>query len=310
MSLKVIRDPQPGGPETVLAIGAFDGIHRGHRALFARVVEQACAEGRVPAVLTFEPLPREHLFPGSAPPRLSSVGARLAAFAESGIEIVFLCRFNAAFASLTPAAFAERLRALHGARQVWVGEDFRFGARRAGDVAFLRTEGLRLGFTVDTLSSVDDGDGRISSTRVRAALSAGDMAQAAHLLSRPYAMCGRVVHGAKLGRTLGFPTANVALPRGRPPMTGIYAVRCLGASTRGLEGVASLGYKPAVGHTGPATLEAFLFDFSGDLYGRRLTIEFLKKLREEENFPSLDALVAQMRHDCDAARAYFRSQEP
>ena len=309
MSLAVIRDARAGGPDTVLAIGAFDGIHRGHRALFARVVEQARAEGRVPAVLTFEPLPREHLFPESAPPRLSSVGARLAAFAESGIEVAFLCRFNKAFASLTPTAFADRLRLLHGARHVWVGEDFRFGARRAGDVTFLCDEGRRLGFTVNTLTTVDDGDGRVSSTRVRAALSKGEMALTAQLLGRSYTMCGRVVHGAKLGRTLGFPTANVALPRGRPPMTGIYAVRCFGASTRGLEGVASLGYKPAVGHTGPATLEAFLFDFSGDLYGRRLTIEFLKKLREEENFPSLDALVAQMQRDCDAARDYFRSLE-
>ncbi len=151
-----------------------------------------------------------------------------------------------------------------------------------------------------------DGDDRVSSTRVREALSAGDLGLAARLLGRPYTICGRVVHGAKLGRNLGYPTANIALPPGRPVMTGVFAVKCVGAATRGLEGVASLGYKPVVAENGPATLEAYLFDFSGDLYGRRLSIEFLTKLRDEAKFASLDELVAQIRADCDAARAYFR----
>jgi riboflavin kinase/FMN adenylyltransferase len=306
MSLRVVRDARPGAPDAVVAIGSFDGVHRGHRALLAKVVREASERGLAPAVLTFEPLPRELLFPDRAPPRLSSLSAKLHAFAEAGIAFAYVCRFDRAFAALPPEAFAARLRHLHGARRVLVGRDFRFGARRAGDVAFLSAEGARLGFEVETLPTVADGEDRVSSTRVREALAAGDLALAERLLGRPYAICGRVVHGAKLGRSLGFPTANIALPPGRPVMTGVFAVRCGGAATRGLEGVASLGYKPVVASDGPATLEAFLFDFTGDLYGRRLSIEFLKKLRDEAKYASLDELVAQIRLDCDAARAFFR----
>jgi riboflavin kinase / FMN adenylyltransferase len=306
MNLSVIRDPRPGARDSVLAIGSFDGVHRGHRALLARVVAEAAELGVAPAVLTFEPLPRELLFPERAPPRLSTLSAKLHAFAAAGIEIAYICRFTREFASLSPQEFAARLRRQHGARRVLVGKDFRFGAKRAGDVALLQAEGARLGYEVETLATVDDGVERVSSTRVREALSAGDLEAASRLLGRPYAICGRVVHGAKLGRNLGYPTANIALPPGRPVMTGVYAVRCSGAATRGLEGVASLGYKPVVARNGPATLEAYLFDFSGDLYGRRLSIEFLKKLRDEAKYASLDELVAQIRLDCDAARAYFR----
>ena len=306
MKPRVVRDPRPGAPDSVIAIGSFDGVHRGHRTLLDRLVRQARDTGCEPAVLTFEPLPRELLMPDAAPPRLSSLGAKLGAFAEAGIETAYVCRFNRAFASLDAAEFAARLRTHHGARRVLVGRDFRFGARRAGDVAFLAAEGRRLGYEVEVQETVDDGGERVSSTRVRAALAAGDLDLATRLLGRPYAVCGRVVHGRKLGRHLGFPTANVQLPPGRPAMTGVFAVTCLGAATRGLEGVASLGYKPVVEAGGPATLEAFLFDFSGDLYGRRVSIEFLKKLREEEKYPSLDDLVAQIRRDCDAARDFFR----
>jgi riboflavin kinase/FMN adenylyltransferase len=306
MPLAVIRDPRPATRDTVLAIGSFDGVHQGHRALLDRVVREAGDLGMAPAVLTFEPLPRELLFPDRAPPRLSSLSAKLHAFAEAGIEIAYLCRFNRAFAALTPQEFSLRLRERHGARRVLVGRDFRFGAKRAGDVAFLAAEGRRLGFAVETHATVEDGAERVSSTRVREALASGDLDLAARLLGRPYAICGRVVHGAKLGRNLGFPTANIALPPGRPVMTGVFAVRCTGAATRGLEGVASLGYKPVVAMNGPATLEAFLFDFSGDLYGRRLSIEFLKKLRDEAKYASIDELVAQIRRDCDAARTWFR----
>jgi riboflavin kinase/FMN adenylyltransferase len=306
MPLAVIRDPRPAARDAVLAIGSFDGVHQGHRALLDRVVREARELGIAPAVLTFEPLPRELLFPDRAPPRLSSLSAKLHAFAEAGIEIAYLCRFNRAFAALTPQEFSLRLRERHGARRVLVGRDFRFGAKRAGDVAFLAAEGRRLGFAVETHATVEDGAERVSSTRVREALASGDLDLAARLLGRPYAICGRVVHGAKLGRNLGFPTANIALPPGRPVMTGVFAVRCTGAATRGLEGVASLGYKPVVAMNGPATLEAFLFDFSGDLYGRRLSIEFLKKLRDEAKYASIDELVAQIRRDCDAARTWFR----
>jgi riboflavin kinase/FMN adenylyltransferase len=258
-------------------------------------------------VLTFEPLPREFLAPARAPARLTTLPERLAAMARCGLDFAFVQRFDAGFARLNAEDFAARLRARHGARWVMVGEDFRYGAGRAGDAASLAQSGRLLGFEVRTLAAIADGGERISSTRVREALARGDLDEAARLLGRPYGICGRVVHGARRGRLLGFPTANVRLDRARTPMRGIFAVRCLGAATRGLEGVASLGINPAVAVNGPATLEAFLFDFSGDLYGRRLSIEFLKKLRDEAPFASHEALAAQIGRDCEAARAFFRS---
>ena len=227
--------------------------------------------------------------------------------ARHGIRLAYVERFDARLAALSPQAFCERLRDRYGARWVLVGPDFRFGARRAGDAALLQAEGRRLGFEVSVLPQVAADGERVSSTRVRDALERADFASAARLLGRPYAITGRVMHGAKRGRLLGFPTANVRLARRKPALGGIFAVKCYGAATRGLEGVASLGLNPAVRADGPATLEAFLFDFSGDLYGRRLRIEFLKKLRDEAPFASLEALAAQIGRDCDAAREFFRA---
>ncbi len=230
----------------------------------------------------------------------------MALIAGHGIHTAYVQRFDRAFAAQAPDQFAWRLRDAMGARWVLVGEDFRFGARRAGDVARLRELGARLDLHVEVLPDVtDEGHARVSSTRVRAALAAGDFDTASRLLGRRYAIAGRVQHGQKRGRALGFPTANIRLGRPKPALTGVFAVRCFGAATRGLEGVASLGYNPAVREGGPATLEAFLFDFQGELYGRRLTLEFLKKLRDERPFGTLDALAAQIHRDCEAAREYF-----
>jgi riboflavin kinase/FMN adenylyltransferase len=306
--MRIVRHPKPGGPATAVAIGSFDGVHRGHAAILDRLRAEAARRGLVPAVLTFEPLPRELFAPQAAPPRLTSLGERLAEIARHGIEMAFVQRFDRRFAALDAEAFARRLATEHGARHVLVGADFRYGAGRAGDVAALARAGERLGFTVEVLAAVEEGGERISSTRIREALARGDFGEAARLLGRPYAICGRVVHGAKRGRDLGFPTANVRLGRARAPVAGIFAVKCHGVATRGLEGVASLGINPAVRDGGPATLEAFLFDFSGDLYGRRVSIEFLKKLRDEAHFASLEELAAQIARDCEEARAYFRAQ--
>jgi riboflavin kinase/FMN adenylyltransferase len=305
--VKIIRHPRAAKLETAIAIGSFDGVHLGHQAILAHVARKARSLGLKPAVLTFEPLPREFLKPATAPPRLTSLAERLDALARASIELAYVQRFDPAFAAITAAAFEERLPGRYGARWVMVGEDFRYGARRMGDLQSLTDAGARLGFEVAVIPAIAVGGERISSTRVREALREGNLAEAARLLGRPYAICGRVVHGAKRGRGLGFPTANVRLARPKPALQGIFAVKCFGAATRGLEGVASLGINPAVTHGGPATLEAFLFDFSGDLYGRRLTIEFHKKLRDEGHFASLDALAAQIRRDCDAARAHFSS---
>ena len=305
--MRIIRHPRAATFRTAIAIGSFDGVHLGHQAILAHVARKARSLGLAPAVLTFEPLPREFLRPAAAPPRLTSLAERLDALARAGIELAYVQRFDPAFAAITAEEFEQRLPGRYGARWVMVGEDFRYGARRMGDLQSLMDAGARLGFEVAVIPAVAAGGERISSTRVREALREGNLAQAARLLGRPYTICGRVVHGARRGRSLGFPTANVRLARPKPALEGIFAVKCFGAATRGLEGVASLGTNPAVNPGGPATLEAFLFDFSGDLYGRRLTIEFRKKLRDEAHFTSLGALAAQIRRDCDAARAYFRS---
>ena len=304
--MRVVRHPAAAEFGTAIAIGSFDGVHRGHAAILERVVAEARVRGLDPAILTFEPLPREFFAPESAPPRLTSLPERLEEIARQGIRIAFIERFDAKYAAMTPDVFAQRLRARYGARWVMVGPDFRYGARRAGDAATLAAAGKALGFAVAILPQVADDGERVSSTRVREALARGELSEAARLLGRSYSITGRVIPGAKRGRALGFPTANIRLARRKPALHGVFAVKCYGAATRGLEGVASLGFNPAVTANGPATLEAFLFDFSGDLYGRRLRIEFLKKLRDEAHFASLELLAAQIRRDCDAAREFFK----
>ena len=305
--MRIERHPRGTAAPTAIAVGSFDGVHLGHQALLAHVVRRAQSQGLRAAVLTFEPLPREFFAPREAPARLMSLAERLDALARAGIQTAFVERFDARFAAITAGEFERRLREAYGARWVMVGADFRYGTGRAGNLETLRAAGARLGYEVATLDDVRAAGERISSSRVRSALAAGDLAAAARLLGRPYAICGRVVHGEKRGRGLGFPTANVRLARAKPALTGIFAVRCFGAATRGLEGVASLGFNPAVKEDGAATLEAYLFDFSGDLYGRRLTVEFARKLRDEARFASLDELAAQISRDCDAAREHFRA---
>ena len=304
--MRILR--HAGAPAgTAIAIGSFDGVHLGHAAILERVRTEAATRGLASGAVTFEPLPREFFRPNEAPPRLSSLAERLADFARLGLDAAFVERFDARFAALTADDFERRIASRYGAHWVMVGEDFRYGARRQGDVERLARAGRQWGFEVHAHPAVVVDGERVSSTAVREALALGDLDHAARLLGRPYAICGRVVHGAKRGRGMGFPTANVRLARRKPALTGIFAVKCEGAATRGLEGVASLGMNPAVAQNGPATLEAFLFDFQGDLYGRRLSIEFLKKLRDEAPFASLDDLVAQIRRDCDTAREFFRA---
>jgi riboflavin kinase/FMN adenylyltransferase len=304
--VKILRHA-PAPTPTAIAIGSFDGVHRGHQAMLARVAAAARARALASAALTFEPLPREYFTAASAPARLASLAEKLAAIEAAGIETTFVERFGQPFAALTAPQFEHRLSQHYRARWVMIGRDFRYGAGRKGDAETLAAAGRELGFEVEVLPEVAVDGERVSSTRVREALAASDFAAAARLLGRPYAISGRVVHGAKRGRGMGFPTANVRLARPRAALHGIFAVKCFGAATRGLEGVASLGINPAVQVGGPATLEAFLFDFSGDLYGRRLTIEFVKKLRDEAHFASLDELRAQIRRDCDEAREHFRA---
>ena len=305
--MKILRHAAAPAP-TAIAIGSFDGVHLGHQAMLAQVCAAAGPRGLASAVLTFEPLPREFFAPREAPARISSLAEKLAAIEATGIGTTFVQRFDRPFAAISAEAFERRLDEHYGARWIMVGQDFRYGAGRKGTAASLAAAGRALGFEVEVLPSVSLDGERVSSTRVRDALAAGQFDAAHRLLGRPYAIRGHVVHGKKRGRLMGFPTANVRLGRARPALHGVFAVKCLGAATRGLEGVASLGINPAVEADGPATLEAFLFDFSGDLYGRRLTIEFVNKLRDEAHFASLEELRAQIGRDCDAARELFRAE--
>jgi riboflavin kinase/FMN adenylyltransferase len=291
------------GESVALTIGNFDGVHRGHQAMLARLIEAAEDLGVPPAVLTFEPHPREFFAPGSAPPRLSTLRAKLDLFRAYGVATTYVARFDARMASLTAGEFVrDVLKDGLNARWVLVGDDFRFGRGREGDLAFLRRTPHR--FVVEAMRTVDVDGVRASSTAVRTALARGDVAHAAALLGRNYAIGGHVAHGDKRGRGLGFPTANVALRR-KPPLTGIFTVRVHGLPGGPRAGVASVGVRPTIRSDGKPLLEVFMLDFDATIYGKRITVEFLHKLRDEERFPDLDALTQQIGRDVSRAREYF-----
>ena len=293
---------------TVLTIGNFDGIHQGHRALLGRLKTIAARDHLLPAVLTFEPHPREYFSPESAPARLSTLREKLELIADEGIAATWVCRFNARFAALSAEEFIERvlvdtLRVKH----LIIGDDFCFGADRTGNFALLSDAGKRLGFVVEALASVIVDGQRASSSAVRTALAAGQMDLAARLLGRPYAIDGRVVRGEQIGRQLGFATANIRIKHDKPPLLGVFAVEVSGPSlTAPLKGVANLGFRPSVSKTRQALLEVHLFDFSGDLYGAHLNVRFRHKLRDEMKFPNIDALKTQIALDVDSAKDYFK----
>ena len=290
-----------------LTIGNFDGVHRGHRAMLERLVEKS-RELRLPcSVLTFEPHPREFFSPMAAPARLSRLREKLELIAEAGIDRTHVLRFGAQLAALAADRFVEDVlvRGL-GVKWLLVGPDFRFGAKRAGDFATLQAAAARGRFAVEAMDDVRESGQRISSSSVRAALAAGDLAGAARLLGREYTMSGRVAHGEKLGRTLGFPTANIVLRR-RPPLAGIFAVTVELEETHAmLRGVASVGRRPTVRENAAPLLEVHLFDWDGELYGRHLRVTFLHRLRDEKKFDGLDALRAAIGQDAAQAREYFR----
>jgi riboflavin kinase/FMN adenylyltransferase len=304
--LKVHRDiagPCLAPDGCVLTIGAFDGMHCGHAALLAKVRARAAARGLVAAAVSFEPLPRGYFSPVPLK-RLSSVREKLCGFVEAGIGQLLLLRFNAYLVGMSAQDFVrEVLVARMGAREIWVGAGFRFGHNRTGDVELLRAMEGAGPYETRVLDTVSNGDGeRISASRVRGALAAGDFAHAEHLLGRPFTIGGRVVRGRRLGHTLGYPTANIRLGKRVAPVSGIFAVRVRGVDERSLPGVASLGVRPTVAGDGEPLLEVHLFDFDGDLYGRRIEVEFVAKLRDEEKFADLDALKVQMDRDAAAAR--------
>lgn len=289
----------------VVTIGNFDGVHCGHQALLERLKVRACALALPSLVIAFEPQPAEFFCRGKPVPRLTRFREKLYYLTQNGVEKAWIMRFNAALAALTAEEFIKDiLCARLQLRHLIVGDDFRFGHGRHGDVVLLKDTGRKLGFTVEIMPSVQIAGERVSSTRIRQALSVADYALAEQLLGRPYCMLGRVAYGAQLGRVLGFPTANIYLHRQETPVKGIYVVRLHGIAKKGLPGVANVGIRPTVGGT-RTLLEVHIFDFAQNIYGRQVKVEFCKKLREEERFPNLDLLKEQMLQDAAQARDYF-----
>ena len=305
--MRITHGFRPLGTAHALTIGNFDGLHLGHKAMLARLQAVARERGLPTCVLSFEPHPREFFAPEQAPARLSSLREKAECLQRLGIDRFHVFRFDRAFSSLSAEAFIEQVlgRTLQ-ARYVLVGDDFRYGAKRAGDFALLQQAGIRLGFDAEHLPTVEIAGERASSTAVRHALAAGELEHAARLLGRPYSISGRVVHGDKLGRAIGFPTANIQLKHNRPPLMGIFAVELCGLNGEPLQGVASLGRRPTVkGADAVPVLEVHLFDFDANIYGRRVRVDFLHKLRDEEKYPDLDSLVAQIRRDVEDARQFL-----
>jgi riboflavin kinase/FMN adenylyltransferase len=291
---------------SVVCIGAYDCLHRGHQALVGRAATRARELGLPLVALSFEPLPREYFAPSAPPPRLSLPRAKFEGLRDLGADIVGLLRFDSRLATMEAEQFiravlVERL----SAREVWAGPDFRYGKGRRGDGAMLAAEGARHGFTAHSIEPVEVDGERVSSSRLRLQLAAGDLDGAAHALGRRYALSGHVVHGKQLGRKLGFPTANLRFNGKRPALGGIFACWVHGVGPTRRAGVASLGTRPTVFGTEPL-LEAHLFDFDGDLYGQRIGVEFVAKLRDEEKYDDLPALVRQMGADAQQARKRLR----
>ncbi len=304
--IRGLHNLRPRHRGAIATIGNFDGVHKGHQAMLQRLHAQAERLGGAVTVVTFEPQPLELFRPEAAPARLTSLRDKVLLLRTHEVERVLCLRFNAALAAMEPQTFIERvlLDGL-GVRYLLVGDDFRFGAQRRGDYAMLEAAAKQHGFELERMGTVAAGGERISSTRVRTELAAGNLDAAAALLGRRYAISGRVIRGKALGRTLGYPTANIGFHGLVPAMTGIFAVRVHGLD-RVYHGAASLGYRPTVNGRRPL-LEVYLLDFSGDLYGRHLTVEFLQRLRDEERFESLEALKAQMAIDIERTRAVFAS---
>lgn len=295
----------------IVALGNFDGFHGGHQAVVGRAIARARAEGRPAIVATFDPHPMRWFRPDTPPFRLTTLDQRERLFADAGADAMLVFGFDAALAGLPAREFArQRLVDLIGAGGVVTGTDFTFGKERDGDVAVLSALGAELGFSVDTVAPVTGEGAVISSSRIRDALREGRPRDAAALLTRPFAIAGVVEPGAKLGRELGYPTANLSLGQYLRPRYGIYAVRGRLAAdspfgARVLDGVANLGIRPTIDPP-VELLEPYFFDFSGDLYGQTIEVELVEFLRDEAKFDSLDALKAAIAADCDAARAALR----
>ena len=298
----------PDSQPVALTIGNFDGVHLGHQALLSELRVAGQARGLQTAVVIFEPHPREFFTPQQAPARLTSLREKLELFDTLGIDQVHVCRFNAHFAQMSAADFIQALHQKLFARFVLIGDDFRFGSARTGDFALMEKFGAERGFDVHAMHTVIHDGVRISSTAVRTALAAGQLRAAQRYLGRHYSISGRVVHGDGLGKKIGYPTANIQLKHNLPPLSGIFVVQVHIEDRGVLQGVASLGVRPTVKHDAKPVLEVHLFEFSQQIYGKHLRVEFLHKLRDEEKYPDVEALKRQIALDVEHAKKWFEQQ--
>lgn len=290
----------------VITIGNFDGVHHGHQALISHVLQKARALNLPATVMTFEPHPLEFFNKAHVTvPRITRLREKFKALAVTGVDNVVILPFNQLLAAMSASEFVQQILVKGlDAKHIVVGDDFRFGHKRQGDFSLLTTLGDEYGFTVEAMPTLLMNEERVSSTRVRAALTSGQLALAADLLGHPYTMQGRIRHGDKLGRELGFPTANIHLHRRLTPLHGIYIVYMHGLGDQPVAGVANIGTRPTVNGT-TTLLEVHLLDFNADIYGRYVEVEFCAKVRDEERFANLDVLKEYMASDVAIARAYF-----
>ena len=313
--MNVFRGPTQfsAGPACALTIGNFDGVHRGHCALLKQLKDEAEQRGLVSCVMTFEPHPKEFFSPEQAPPRILNLRDKLAAFAAIGIDRVVVEHFNSALAKLTPDEFVSEILVKRlNAKWILIGDDFCYGAKRAGNYASLKAAGKQFGFEVSSIHTVQENGERISSSALRAALANGDMKLANTLLGRHYGISGHVIHGQQLGRTLGFPTLNLAvanhLHHRKPATSGIFTAQVIGLADKPLPAVASLGVRPTVEDEGRVLLETHIFDYQQDVYGKIITVELLEKIRDEEKYFDLDTLTQAIAADAKYARNYFQKK--
>lgn len=308
--IRGLHNIRPRHRGCVATIGNFDGVHRGHQAIINQLQAKAKELSLPSLVMLFEPQPREFFTPEQAPSRLTTAREKCELLRALGVDRVLLIRFNRVFCSQSARTFCEDVL-LHGlgVRHLVVGDDFRFGSDRAGDFGFLQAFGKEHDFTVEDTKTLTVDGSRVSSTRVRNALQQGDFSEAEKLLGRPYGISGRVVHGDKIGRTIGVPTANVLLNRIRSPLHGVYAVSVEGIADTLLPAVANVGDRPTVNGK-ELRLETHIFDFDGDIYGRRVYVLFHQHIRDEQKFSGIEELKGKIRQDIGAAKAYFAQQKP
>ena len=305
---KIIRgfhNLSPSAEGCVATIGNFDGVHLGHQAVLSQLALKGDMLGLPATVITFEPQPIEFFLPEQAPPRLSRFREKVEALRSYSIEQLCVLKFNKILAEMSANDFIYKLivKGLN-VRYLVVGDDFKFGKDRKGDFTLLKKMGEEHDFQVVNMHTFAIAETRVSSTRIRQALTAGDLMLAQTLIGHPYKMSGRVAHGDKRGRTLGYPTANIHLHRGKVPLTGVYAIQLYGLEDEPIEGIANVGVRPTIGE-GNTLLEVHLFDFNKNIYGENVQVYFLHKVRDEKKFDGLPALVAQIERDCQSAKRYF-----